>query len=73
MCKGQLKVLHNLLPASSGVERGAGGGGSCGGPGQAGLSFIFLIGSQWGIQDFHRGGGPPKRKFGLATLGMILL
>ena len=27
MCKGQLKVLHNLLPASSGVERGAGGGG----------------------------------------------
>ena len=27
MCKGQLKVLQNLLPASSGVERGGGGGG----------------------------------------------
>ena len=33
MCKGQLKVLHNLLPASSGVERGAGGGASAPGPG----------------------------------------
>ena len=32
MCKGQLKVLHNLLPASSGVERG-GGGASAPGPG----------------------------------------
>ena len=67
MCKGQLKVLHNLLPASSGVERGGGGAGglvprgraSCGGPGQAGFSSsFFLIGSQWEIQDFDKGGGP---------------
>ena len=56
MCKGQLKVLHNLLPASSGVERGGGGRGasapgpgpvvgaraSCGGPGQAGFSSSFF-------------------------------
>ena len=28
------------------------------GPGQAG--FSFLIGSQWGIQDFDKG-GPPKK------------
>ena len=49
MCKGQLKVLHNLLPASSGVERGGGGGGlvpraraSCGGPGQAGFLIFFF-------------------------------
>ena len=33
MCKGQLKVLQNLLPASSGVERGGGGGASAPGPG----------------------------------------
>ena len=42
MCKGQLKVLQNLLPASSGVERG--GGASAPGPGpvvgaQAKLGF----------------------------------
>ena len=34
MCSGQLKVLHNLLPASSGVERGGGRGASAPGPGQ---------------------------------------
>ena len=45
MCKGQLKVLQNLLPASSGVERGGqGGGASAPGPGpvvgaQAKLGF----------------------------------
>ena len=31
MCKGELKVLQNLLPASSGVERGGTGGGGGGG------------------------------------------
>ena len=66
MCKGQLKVLHNLLPASSGVERGGGAGGlvprgpgQLWGPGQAGFcSSFFFIGSQWEIQDFDKGGGP---------------
>ena len=45
MCKGQLKVLQNLLPASSGVERG-GGGASAPGPGQLwgpGPSWVFLF------------------------------
>ena len=44
-----------------------------GGPGQAGVFVLFLIGSQWGLQDFDKGGGPPKTDFGLAssTLGMI--
>ena len=49
MCKGQLRVLQNLLPASSGVERGAGGGGaSAPGPGpvvgaRAKLDFFFFF------------------------------
>ena len=49
MCKGQLKVLHNLLPASSGVERGAGGGGlvprgpgQLWGPGTSWIIFYFF-------------------------------
>ena len=33
-----------------------GAGASCGGPGQAGFLFFFLIGSQWGIQDLDMGG-----------------
>ena len=51
MCKGQLKVLQNLLPASSGVERGGRGGGLVPrGPGQLWgprpswvFNFFFLI------------------------------
>ena len=36
-----------------------GGRASCGGPGQAGVSFFLGggIGSQWGIQDFDKGAG----------------
>ena len=48
MCKGQLKVLQNLLPASSGVERGGRGGASAPGPGPvvgagAKLDFSFFL------------------------------
>ena len=38
---------------------GAGGGGaSAPGPGQLCVARFFLIGSQWGIQDFDKGGPP---------------
>ena len=30
-------------------------------PGQAGFFFFFLIGSQWGIQDFDKGGARLKK------------
>ena len=46
-----------------------GGGASAPGPGpvvgardKLDYFFIFVIGSQWGIQDFDKG-GPPKKKF----------
>ena len=44
---------------TSGVERGGQGGLVPRGPGQWAviqLFFVFLIGSQWGIQDFDKGG-----------------
>ena len=64
--------------AARGGGRG-GGGASAPGPGpvvgaRAKLDFLYLfffIGSQWGIQDFDKGGRAPKRIVGLATLGMI--
>ena len=52
VCKGQLRVLQNLLPASSGVEGGqvggGGGGASAPGPGPvvgagAKLDFSFFL------------------------------
>ena len=45
-------------------REGGRGGASGGGPGQAGF-FFFFIGSQWGIQDFDKGG---PRKNNLASL-----
>ena len=53
------KISHCL--SSSGVERGGGRGASAPGPGpfvgaRAKLDFLFfLIGSQWGVQDFDKG------------------
>ena len=63
--------------ASRGGGQGEGlvprGPGQLWGPGTSWIIFyFFLIGSQWGIQDFDKG-GPPKKKIGLATLGMIWL
>ena len=53
-----------LTTDSHTVASRGGGGASAPGPGpvvgaRAKLDFL-LIGSQWGIQDFDKGGGPPK-------------
>ena len=45
-------------PACTSLASRGGGGGSAPRPGQF---FFCLIGSQWGIQDFDKG-GPPKKK-----------
>ena len=63
------------------ASRGGGQGGGASAPGpepvvgaraKLDLFLFLLIGSQWGIQDFDKG-GPPKNHFGLATLDMIWL
>ena len=60
------------------MEGGGRGGASAPGPGpvvgaRAKLDFFFFIGSPWGIQDFDKGGGPPKKKFGQCGLQFFMI
>ena len=74
----QLTMIFIYLPQPcSGVERG--GGASAPGPGtvvgaRAKLDFFFfLIGSQWGIQDFDKGGGHLKKKLAERSVTILYL